>query len=440
VSHTPLIAIVGRPNVGKSTLFNALAGKQIAIVDDQPGVTRDRVYRDIRIGESSCMLVDTGGLISDPRSQMELGIRDQALLACDEADIILFLVDGRVPPTNDDEEISALLFQRQADVMLIANKIDNESFEESGFRYQQLGLGTPFFMSALKRRNFSRLKKHLAEMLPEQTVQTQRHTGTAVSIIGKPNVGKSSLFNRLVGETRAMVDDLPGTTRDAVDTSVIIGKHPFRFIDTAGIRRRNRRSSGIPYFSYLRALKGLHRCDVAVLVFDATSADLEIVEVKLAHQAMQTGKAVLIAVNKWDLLTGDDNARKRWIEILNRRVAFLGKTEPRFISAKSGRGITRLPDRIVELSERRKRNFDAAFLNNILDKALARTSPPTYHGREIRIYRLTQLDAYHPKFALYASNPSDIPERYIRYLRKTIRKELDLNGIGFDLHIRHARN
>ncbi len=437
--HIRMIAIIGRPNVGKSTLFNALIGRKIAIVHDDPGVTRDRVFHRLPVDKGTAMLVDTGGILTDPRSGVELGIRDQTLLACDEAHLVLFVVDGRVPPPEEDEHIARLLQKKKARVIVVANKLDSEKDDDIGLLYVKLGLGRPEMISALRRRHLSKLKARISVELPEPIPETRHAAGPAIAIIGKPNVGKSSLLNKLVGDARALVDATPGTTRDAVDMPVVLSGKSFLLIDTAGIRRKSHHHIGVGYYSYLRALKALNRCDVATLVLDAADTELEVVEIRLAHQAVQNAKAVLVVVNKWDTVTGDGE-RERWLAMLRRRLGFLGRIEPRFISAKTGRGVSGLPERMVELATKRVEIFAPVRLAAVLAKILAKNSPPSYKGREVRIYRIAQQEARFPKFVIYTNNPNSVSEGYARYLRNSIRDELGLQGVGFDMYVRQARS
>jgi len=415
-----IIAIIGRPNVGKSTLFNALLGRKIAIVHDDPGVTRDRVYRRFLVGDRETMLVDTGGLLLEARDGVELGIRDQALLACDEADLILFVVDGRIPITEEDDTIARLLHDRNARVLPVVNKIDNETVETSGLLYAKLGLGTPELVSALKRRRLSRLVDRIAEMLPPPIPQAESSEAIAVAIVGKPNVGKSSLLNKLVGQPRALVDDKPGTTRDAVDTLSELGGHRFLFIDTAGIRRKSHLVSGIDYYAYLRALKAVDRCDVAILVLEAPSWDLEVVEVRIAQHALSAGKGILVVVNKWDMVEERGNhERERWIEI----------------SANTGRGISRLAVPLEELARRRSQSFSSVKLAALLARIYSR-NPPSDTGRVVKLFRIAQQEGRFPKFVLYTNARGKMNGTYVRYIRNSLRDGLHLHGIGFDLAIR----
>ncbi len=425
-----IVAIVGRPNVGKSTLFNALIGRRVAIVDDEPGVTRDRVYHSFKVDGGDAVLVDTGGLLMDPRGSIELGVREQALLACEEADVVLFVVDGRVPSTTEDEAIARLLRERHRPTILVANKMDSEQDDPSGLAYVSLGLGEPLLVSARGRRGLRALKASLVPHLPPAPAM-EGSTAPAVAIIGKPNVGKSSLLNRLVGAPRAVVDDKPGTTRDAVDTVATLGGHTFRLIDTAGIRRRSHHEEGVGYYAYLRALGAVERCDVAALLVDATQRDLEIVELKLAHHVLLAGKALVIVANKWDLVEGQE-ASRRWRELIEGYPSLRG-VPLRHVSARTGRGVPALPGVFADLATRRSRRFSPEELAAVVRHIRAVNPPPSNRGRLNRVCSLHQAEGPFPQFRMRLDDPAGLPGSYVRYLRNTLIELLHLGGIGFEL-------
>jgi GTP-binding protein len=431
-----VVAIVGRPNVGKSTLFNALIGRRLAIVDDQPGVTRDRVYHALSTTSGDVLLVDTGGLLIDPRDGIELGVKEQALLACEEADFVLFVVDGRIPPTTDDEAIARLLQQGQGRVAVVANKIDDESGGPLGLAYSSLGLGDPLLVSALGRRGLTPLREEIARALPPAEAWQTDGDATAVAIVGKPNVGKSSLLNRLVGSQRSVVDDRPGTTRDAIDTVAVIGSRKLRLIDTAGIRRRSTREEGIGYYAYLRALGALERCEVAALVYDAESPDLEIVEVKLAQQAMLAGKAVVLIVNKWDLIQHGTAESFRWKNLAAQRLGFLRRVQIRYVSAQTGRGMRALPGVFTELAARRSQRISGDRLAAALEHVRTANPPPSNRGRLNRLRSISQEPGQFPLFRIGVDDPAGLPASYVRYLRNTLSERLNLDGIGFHLELK----
>ncbi|MBN1426328.1 ribosome biogenesis GTPase Der [Candidatus Fermentibacteria bacterium] len=434
-----IIAIIGRPNVGKSTLFNALVGRRVAIVDDQPGVTRDRVYHHLHIAGGPALLVDTGGLLMDPRDRIELGVRDQALLACEEADVVLFVVDGRVPPTSDDDAIAKLLRERSAPAILVANKIDSEDAETEGLAYASMGLGDVVLVSALGRRGLGTLREKIDQSLPAPQPSGDTAGVIAVAIIGKPNVGKSSLLNKLVQAPRAVVDDRPGTTRDATDTVITLGGHGLRIIDTAGIRRRSRHDDGIGYYAYLRALGALDRCDVALLLLDATVQDLEIVEVKLAQQVLLAGKAIAVVVNKWDLIHHGTSESARWRQLVAHRLGFAQRAPVRYVSAHTGRGVRALPTTIADLAARRSQRVSPERLASFVRHVRASNPPPSNRGRLNRLHRIMQDGGAFPRFTITFDDPDALPDSYVRYLRNTLGQQLSLDGIGCDITLKAER-
>lgn len=434
-----VVAIVGRPNVGKSTLFNALIGRRVAIVDDQPGVTRDRVYHSLSTASGPALLVDTGGLLIEPRDGIELGVREQALLACEEADVVLLVVDGRVPPTTDDEAIARLLGAAAGRTVVIANKIDTEELAPQGLAYVSLGLGEPLLTAALGRRGLTEVRDRIARSLPPARPLTDGAGAVSVAIVGKPNVGKSSLLNRLVGVPRAVVHEQPGTTRDPIDMVVNVGGVTLRLIDTAGIRRRSRHDEGVAYYSYLRSLAAIEQSDVAALLVDATAVDIEIVEVKLAEQTLQAGKGLVVVVNKWDLVAGGDAEHRRWRGVVADRLAFARHPPLRCVSARTGRGVGALPRVFAEVSSLRSQTVPQERLDQVLHRVMASNPPPANRGRLNRLHRITQEKGPFPRFVVALDDPDGIPISYLRYLRNTLGEELSLHGIGFHLTLKRHR-
>ncbi len=434
----PLVAIIGRPNVGKSTFFNKIAGTRISIVEDTPGVTRDRIYADTVWGKHTFTLVDTGGY--DPKSDDTLLklMRQQAQLAIEMAHVILFFVDGRAGLMPDDEEISVLLRRSSKPVLLVVNKVDHSSVQDNIYDFYALGLGDPIPISSANMLGLGDLLDRICELLPEpaQVPDPTEETVIQVAVVGRPNVGKSSLVNRILGEERAMVSDIAGTTRDAIDT-LFTAKNGtvYNIIDTAGIRRKSTIEDGsLERYSVLRSLSAIRRCDVALLLLDAQEGVTD-QDARIAGIIHDEGKAAVVAVNKWDAVqkeTGTlEKDRKEVLEALK----FMDYARVLHISAKSGQRTNLILEEIANTYEQYSKRIPTGALNDVIGDAQIAVQPPSSGGRRLRIYYASQPLTQPPTFALYLNDQKLMHFSYLRYLENHLRKSFGFVGtpLRFDL-------
>jgi GTP-binding protein len=432
---TPIVAVVGRPNVGKSTLFNRLAGGHLAIVDDQPGVTRDRHYALAHLHGRNVTLVDTGGFDPESDDPMQQGIARHVRAAIEEADVVLCVLDGSLPPTAADREAIALLRRGNKPVVYAANKIDTPARLSEAADLYRLGLPELVAVSALHGRGTAELAQAVAELLPTlvETVEGEPDGVPRVALIGKPNAGKSSLFNRLAGEERALVDARPGTTRDPVDTRVMAAGRPFIVVDTAGIRRRARVERGIELVSVMRSIRALERAEVAVLMCDATEGVTE-QDARLVGLAAERRRALVIGLNKMDAVPKDE--RRAVVERAYDALPFARWAPIMPLSAKTGTGVNDLMQKVGKAADELKRRITTAELNRFFQSVLERRTPPTHHGRAPRIYYLTQAESSPPLFIAWASHPEDIKVSYQRFVENQIRKAFGFEAVPVTVHYR----
>jgi GTP-binding protein len=432
---TPIVAVVGRPNVGKSTLFNRLSGTSLAIVDDQPGVTRDRHYAIAHLFGRNVTLVDTGGFDPESDDPMQQGIARHVRAAIEEADVVLCVLDGSVPPTPADREAVALLRRSEKPVIYAANKIDTPARLSEAADLYRLGLKDLVAVSALHGRGTAELAEAIATRLPPlETESENANDGVPrVALIGKPNAGKSSLFNRLAGEERALVDARPGTTRDPVDTRVSVGGRPFIVVDTAGIRRRARVERGIELVSVMRSIRALERADVAVLMCDASEGVSE-QDARLVGLATDRRRALVIGLNKMDTLP--KAARTAAIEAARSELAFARWAPIIGLSAKTGLGVNELMQKVGTAADELKRRVSTSELNRFFRSVLERQAPPTHRGRAPRIYYLTQAESSPPLFIAWASFPESIKESYKRFVENQIRSAFGFDSVPVTVHYR----
>ena len=420
--------MIGRPNVGKSTLFNALAGKDISIVKDTPGVTRDRIYQDVEWLNQSFTLIDTGGIEPDSKDIILSQMREQAEIAIETADVILFLCDVKQGPTDADHRVADLLRKSGKPVVLAVNKVDNFQKEMlDTYEFYQLGIGDPHPISAAGRLGIGDLLEEITTLFPKETREEEEEDAVSVAIIGKPNVGKSSIINKLIGTNRLIVSDIAGTTRDAVDTPVQYHGRNYIFIDTAGLRRKNKIKEELERFMIIRSVSAVERADVCILVIDAEEGVTE-QDAKIAGIAHERGKAMIIAVNKWDLVEKDNHTVKEFSDQIRQTLAFAPYAEILFVSAKSGQRLTKLYDLIDAVSENHARRVPTGLLNEVLTQAMVMQQPPSDKGKLLRIYYMTQVAVKPPTFVLFVNDKELMHFSYTRYIENQIRKTFGFQG------------
>lgn len=432
--NKPVVAIVGRPNVGKSTLFNRLVGMRVAIVEDVPGVTRDRLYQDTDWQGREFTLVDTGGITGRPEG-LETEVRRQAELALLEADVILFLVDVREGLTADDFAVADLLRRSEKPVILVANKVDD--FRDLSFlqEFYRLGLGEPFPISASHGLNIGDLLDKIVQLLPPKAGEEETRHSTRVAIVGRPNVGKSSLVNRLLGEERVIVSDIPGTTRDAVDTYLRRDDKAYTLIDTAGIRRRSRIGGTTERYGVQRALRAIDRAEVVLLVLDATEGVTE-QDKKIAGYGHDKGKGAIIVVNKWDLIPKDSRTLDHYRKAVWQELYFMDYAPVLFISALTGQRVNQVLPTVDEVIAQARQRVSTGLLNSVVRESVWLTPPPTVKGRAAKIYYATQVDVQPPTFVFFVNDPEALPASYRGYLEKQLRQAFGFRGTPLRLIFR----
>jgi len=440
VNKRPVIALVGRPNVGKSSLFNRIIGRRVAIVEDEPGVTRDRIYGECRWRERTATVVDTGGI--DPHAEEGIAAqsRAQAQIAVAEADVVVLVVDGREGLHPLDRDVADLLRRHDKPIVVAVNKIDQPTLEQklAVLEFYELGLGDPIPVSAEHGRNIGELLDRVFALLPEYHEDDGQEDPIAVAIIGRPNVGKSSLVNALAGEERSIVSDVPGTTRDVVDTLLTWDGTPFLLLDTAGLRRKSRIESAVEHYSVVRAIRAVERCDVAVVVLDAlenvTEQDKRIVGI--AHEA---GKAIVIAVNKWDLVKKDTSTMARLEKQYRSELSFADYAPYVFISAKTGQRIQQVLELARTAASSAALRLPTGKFNELLQDAIALRQPPSDKGVQPKIFYGFQAGVKPPEFVLFCSHPDKIHFSYVRYLENQIRQAYGFVGTPIRFRLRDRR-
>ncbi|MBQ1258135.1 MAG: ribosome biogenesis GTPase Der [Clostridia bacterium] len=436
----PLVAIVGRPNVGKSTFFNKMSGKRIAIVEDTPGVTRDRVYADCEWLTHKFTLIDTGGI--DPQSDDPLlkQMRRQAEIAIETCDVILFFVDGRQGMTADDETVADLLRRSGKPVLLVVNKIDNIRMMDGIYDFYQLGIGDPIGISSINLLNLGDLLDEVVKYFPEDADEDNEDGSISVAVVGKPNVGKSSLVNRILGEERVMVSDIAGTTRDAIDTRFKKDDDEFIIIDTAGIRKKKAiEYQSLERFSVVRSLAAIDRCDVAVLVIDAKEGVSE-QDSKIAGYIDEKGKAAMIVINKWYAVDKDTGTLEKYTKEVREKLKFMSYAPVVFISALTGQRVDRILKMVKSVYEQASRRVTTGLLNDILSDAQNALQPPATSGRRLRIYYATQQSVMPPTFVFFVNDETLMHFSYERYLENHFRKAFGFEGTPLRFILRERQN
>lgn len=431
---TPLVVIIGRPNVGKSTLFNRLVGKREAIVHDKSGVTRDRNYGEVEWTGKEFTLIDTGGYVPNSIELFETAIREQVEIAISEADAILFMVDSRTGVNPVDIEISNMLRTADKDFLLLVNKVDSETFESAAAEFYSLGVDKIYDISALAGRKIGDLLDDLTADFPViQNDEEDKDERLKIAIVGRPNVGKSSLTNALLGYDRSIVTDIPGTTRDSLDSILKYYKQEIVLIDTAGLRKKKKVEESIEFYSTIRSLKAIGECDVAVIMIDAQFG-IEKQDQKIIDEAVRWRKGIILAVNKWDLIEKDTNTAKKFEDEIRYKTGSIDYIPVIFISAKTKQRIYKLIDLSLAINEERKKNIPTSELNDILLPEIEKSPPPaTSTGKEVKIKYITQVGNKYPVFLFFLNYPKDIAEHYKRYLEKLIRKYFGFNGVPVTL-------
>lgn len=435
----PIVAVVGRPNVGKSTLFNALAGENISIVKDTPGVTRDRIYADVSWLDHNFTLIDTGGIEPDSGDIILSQMREQAQIAIDTADVIIFMTDVKQGLVDSDGKVADMLRRSKKPVVLCVNKVDSyQKFIADVYEFYNLGIGDPMPISAANRQGIGDMLDEVVKHFPEGADHEEEDERPKIAIVGKPNVGKSSIINKLTGENRVIVSDIAGTTRDAIDTDIVYNGKEYVFIDTAGLRRKNKIKEELERYSIIRTVSAVERADVVLMVIDATEGITE-QDAKIAGIAHDRGKGIVIVVNKWDAIEKNDKTIYEFQNKIRETLAYMPYAEMVFVSAVTGQRLPKLFETIDMVIENQTLRIATGVLNEIITEAVALQQPPSDKGKRLKIYYTTQVSVKPPTFVIFVNDKQLMHFSYTRYLENKIRDTFGFKGTSLKFIIRERK-
>ena len=435
----PIVAVVGRPNVGKSTLFNALAGENISIVKDTPGVTRDRIYADVTWLNHNFTLIDTGGIEPDSGDIILSQMREQAQIAIDTADVIIFMTDVKQGLVDSDGKVADMLRRSKKPVVLCVNKVDSyQKFIADVYEFYNLGIGDPMPISAANRQGIGDMLDEVVKHFPEGSDEEEEDERPKIAIVGKPNVGKSSIINKLTGENRVIVSDIAGTTRDAIDTDIVYNGREYVFIDTAGLRRKNKIKEELERYSIIRTVSAVERADVVLMVIDATEGVTE-QDAKIAGIAHDRGKGIIIVVNKWDAIEKNDKTIYEFQNKIKETLAYMPYAEMVFVSAVTGQRLPKLFETIDMVIENQTLRIATGVLNEIITEAVALQQPPSDKGKRLKIYYTTQVSVKPPTFVIFVNDKQLMHFSYTRYIENKIREAFGFGGTSLKFIIRERK-
>lgn len=435
----PIVAIVGRPNVGKSTLFNVLAGEMISIVKDTPGVTRDRIYAEVTWLNYNFTMIDTGGIEPDSKDIILSQMREQAQIAIDTADVIIFLTDVRQGLVDSDSKVADMLRRSGKPVVLVVNKVDSfEKFMPDVYEFYNLGIGDPIPISASSRLGLGDMLDEVTKHFPESNGEEEEDERPRIAIVGKPNVGKSSIVNKLLGKNRVIVSNIAGTTRDAIDTAIKHNGKEYVFIDTAGLRRKNKIKEELERYSIIRTVTAVERADVVLMVIDATEGITE-QDAKIAGIAHERGKGIIIVVNKWDAIEKNDKTMYEFEKDIRNTLAYMPYAEIMYVSAETGQRLSKLYEMIDVVMENQTLRVATGVLNEIMTEAVALQQPPSDKGKRLKLYYITQVSVKPPTFVIFVNDKELMHFSYTRYLENKIREAFGFRGTSLKFFIRERK-
>lgn len=435
----PIVAIVGRPNVGKSTLFNALAGEMISIVKDTPGVTRDRIYAEVTWLNRNFTLIDTGGIEPDSKDIILSQMREQAQIAIDTADVIIFLTDVRQGLVDSDSKVADMLRRSGKPVILAVNKVDNfDKFMPDVYEFYNLGIGDPMPISSASRLGIGDMLDEVTRYFPEGNGEEAEDERPRIAIVGKPNVGKSSIVNKLLGKNRVIVSDIAGTTRDAIDTAIKYNGKEYVFIDTAGLRRKSKIKEELERYSIIRTVTAVERADVVLMVIDATEGVTE-QDAKIAGIAHERGKGIIIVVNKWDAIEKNDKTMYEYEKDIRQTLSYMPYAEIMYVSAETGQRLNKLYEMIDIVMENQTLRVATGVLNEIMAEAVAMQQPPSDKGKRLKLYYITQVSVKPPTFVIFVNDKELMHFSYTRYLENKIREAFGFKGTSLKFFIRERK-